>query len=250
LNFAVIFRKEIIEHFKTYKILIAVAVLLILGLSEPLLLKFLPEILRMSGEQISIQLPQFGAADAIKGYVGDLGQIGLLVAVLISMGSIAQERERRTAVMTLSKPVGFGAFITAKLAALAFTFGIGLVLGACGCYLYTVVLIGKFSGLDFLVINLLAAFYLLFCLSLTVMFSAFFRSQLAAGGLALVSLIILASISGVPLIGKYLPNALTGWATDITLGREGNAWPALIVNAVLIVATIIAGWQVLKRKEI
>jgi ABC-2 type transport system permease protein len=250
VNFAVLFKKEITEHFKTYKLLIVVAVLLLFGLSAPLLIKFLPEILRLSGEQITIQLPEFGARDAVQSYIGNLSQIGLVVAVLIAMSSIAQERERRTAVMTLSKPVGFGAFITAKLAALALTFGTGLVLGAFGCYLYTVVFLGNFSGSDFLVINLLAAFYLLFCISLTVMYSAFFRSQLAAGGLALVSLIVLASISGVPVIGQYLPNALMGWANDLTMGNRANAWPALIVTAALIVASMLIGWQVLKRKEI
>lgn len=250
MNFAVLFKKELVEYYKTYKLLIVIAVLLLFGLSAPLLIKFLPEIIRMSGEQIPIQLPAFEAGDAIRSYVSNLSQIGLLVAVLIAMGSIAQERERRTAVMTLSKPVSCLSFITAKLAALGLTFITGLILGAFGCYLYTVLLLGSFSGTGFLVINLLAGFYLLFCISLTVMCSTLFRSQLAAGGLALVVLILLASISSVPLINKYLPNALMNWATNISLGTEGSAWQALIVTAVLIFATIIISWQFLSRKEI
>src|SRR3989304_3459320 len=107
MSFLVLFRKEIREYLKTYKLLIVGAVFLLFGLSTPLIFKFLPEILRLSGEELPIALPAFTAADALKSYVSNLGQVGLLVAVLVAMGVIAQERERGTAVMTLCKPAGF-----------------------------------------------------------------------------------------------------------------------------------------------
>ena len=75
MNFLVLFRKEIREYIKTYKLLIVAAVFLVFGLSTPLLLKFLPEILKMSGEQIPIPLPDFVAADALKSYIDNLGQV-------------------------------------------------------------------------------------------------------------------------------------------------------------------------------
>jgi ABC-2 type transport system permease protein len=251
VNFTVLLRKEIIESFKTFKLLIVVAVLLLLGLGTPLLLKFLPEI---SGDQVPISIPEFGAFDAIQSWLSTLSQIGLLIMVLIAMGAIAQERERRTAVMTLSKSAGFGAFITAKLAALILILGIGLFLGAAGCYLYTVVLLGNFSAADFLFINLLAGFYLVVCLSVTVMYSAFFRNQLAAGGLAFITLIGLVLISNIPVIGDYTPSSLMNWAAQISKGTEGNPWPSLVVSlavsCAIIVAAVVIGWQVLKRLEL
>ena len=254
MNFGVIFRKEISEHIKTYKLLIVAAVLLLFGLATPLIIKFLPEILKMSGEQIPMQLPTLGATDAIQSYIGNLSQIGLLVAVLISMGSIAQEKERRTIVMTLSKPVGIGSFILAKLAALAVTFGIGLLLGGFGCYFYTVVLLGNFNAADFAVINLLMGFYLLVCVSVTVMYSALLKSQLAAAGLAFITLIILVVFSNIPIIGEYMPSTLTNWATNIAFGSGGNPWPtligSLIVSGFIIIVTLIVGWQVLRQKEV
>jgi ABC-2 type transport system permease protein len=254
LNFPVLFKKEIKEHIRTYKLLIVVAALLVFGLGTPLLLKFLPEILTASGEQIPVPLPQFGAIDAIQSYLSTLSQIGLLITVLIAMGAVAQERERRTAIMTLSKSAGFGAFITAKLAALVVTFGIGFWLGAAGCYLYTVVLLGNFSALDFVFINLLTGFYLVVCLSVTLMYSTFFRNQLAAGGLALATLIGLVLISNIPVIGKYTPSSLMNQAAQITSGAGIDLWPSLIINlivcAVIILASILIGWQVLKRQEL
>lgn len=250
MNFSVLFRKEVKESLKTYRLLIVVALLVVFGLTTPLILKFLPKILEMSGEAIPFQLPVFTAADAIKSYLGNLGQIGLLIAVLVSMGAIAQERERRTAVMTLSKPAGFGAFVTAKLAVLALTFAIGLILGAAGCYLYSVVLLGPFAAGSFVLINLLAFTYLLVCISLTLMFSAFFRNQLAAGGLALGSLIILALMSNIPPLAQILPVALMNWASSIAAGNGLTAWPALFVSLAIIAGSTIAAWQILKKREL
>jgi ABC-2 type transport system permease protein len=253
LNFGVLFRKEFTEQIKTHKMLVVVAILLLFGFGTPLLLKFLPEFLKLSGEQIPIELPAFTAFDAIQSYISTLGQIGLLVAVLVAMGSIAQERERRTAIMTLSKPAGFGAFVVAKLAALMVTFGCGLLLGSLGCYLYTVVLLGPFDAGAFTIIALLISFYFLVCLAVTLMYSAFFRNQLAAGGTALATLIILALLSNIPNIGRYLPVALMNNATSIAGGSREAPWSlffSLIVSAVIVLAAVIICWQVLKKREV
>jgi ABC-2 type transport system permease protein len=252
VNFGVMFRKEFIEHIKTHKMLVVVAILLLFGLGTPLLLKFLPELLKLSGEQVPMELPVFTAFDAVQSYISTLGQIGLLVAVLVAMGSIAQERERRTAVMTLSKPAGFGAFVIAKLAALMVTFGCGLILSSLGCYLYTVVLLGPFEAGSFAVITLLVAFYLLVCLAITLMYSAFFRNQIAAGGLALATLISLGLLSNIPNIGRFLPVALMNAATNIAGGGE-TTWTltvSLIFSALIMAAAVIICWQVLKKREL
>jgi ABC-2 type transport system permease protein len=168
----------------------------------------------------------------------------------VAMGSIALERERRTAVMTLCKPAGFGAFVTAKLAALALTFGLGLVLGAAGCYLYTVVLLGSLSAYSFVLVNLLAGLYLLVCLSVTLMYSALFRNQLAVGGLALATMIVLALFSNIPQVGHYMPSSLMSWATGLAAGTGSSSWPALVVSIGIVIAAVLIGWQVLKKREL
>jgi ABC-2 type transport system permease protein len=74
LNLGVLFRKELTEHIKTHKMLIVVAILLLFGMATPLMLKFLPEFLKLSGEELPMALPAFGAADAVQSYIGNLGQ--------------------------------------------------------------------------------------------------------------------------------------------------------------------------------
>jgi ABC-2 type transport system permease protein len=247
-GFAMLFRKEIRSAWKTHRVLIVLAVFLVLGLGTPLLLKYMDALL--PGGDSGIILPDFTAADAVQGYLNSVGQIGLIVAILVAMGAVARERESGTAAMTLSKPVGSGAFIVSKLAALVLVLGAGIVVGAVGCYLYTGVLFGHLDGGRFLLATLVAALYLVFCLAVTLMYSCLFKSQVAAGGLALLTLVVLAATAGLPGMKEYSPGALASWSERLVTGGGLDPWGALAVGVGLVLATTIAGWQAFKRMEL
>ena len=53
--------------------------------------------------------------DAADQFLKNLGQAGILTAILLAMGSVANEKERGTAALILSKPASRGAFLGAKL---------------------------------------------------------------------------------------------------------------------------------------
>jgi ABC-2 type transport system permease protein len=247
-SFFVLFRKELKGQLRTYRLLIVVAVFFVFGLVTPLLLKYLHALVPAEGATIVI--PEFTAGDAVQSYISSLGQLGLMAAILVAMGSVASERESGTAAMTLSKPVGCGSFILAKLAALAVTFSVAMVVGAIGCYLYTVVLFGNPGGFDFFVANLIGALYLLFYLAVTVMYRSFVKNPIAAGGLSLVTLAAIAGTAGLQGMKYYSPGALLSWAEDVALSGGPNSWWVLIVSVALIILTTVIGWQVFKRKEL
>ena len=247
VSFLVLLRKELKDHVRTYKLLIVVALFFVFGLGTPLLLKYMAALLPA---EAAIVLPEFTATDAVIEYIDTVGQMGLIAAILVAMGAVAREREAGTAAMTLSKPVGCGAFVTAKLAALALTFGIGMATGALGCYGYTLILLGNPGALSFIAATLVAGLYVFFCLVITVMYSSFFKSQLAAGGLALVSLISLAATSGLPVLRVYSPGALVAWSKAIATGGGETPWGALAASVALSVLAVLVSWHVLKAKEL
>jgi len=247
-GFAVLFRKELRSSWRTYRVLIVFAVFLLLGMGTPLLLKYIGALL--PGEEAGLVIPDFTAADVAAEYLDSLAQMGLIVAILVAMGAVAKERESGTAAMTLSKPVGSGAFIAAKLAALALVVGAGVGVGALACYLYTVILFDDLDGWRFFVATIVAALYLLVALGATVMYSCLFKSQLAAGGLALLTLILLTATSALPGMREYSPGALLSWAGRIVAGTGPDAWGAVAVGFALVLATTLVGWQVFRRKEL
>ncbi len=246
----VLLRKEVTEHWRTYKFLSVAGVLLVFGLAAPLLLAYLPELLELSDDDITVIIPEFTAADAVTSYLDTLGQIGLIIVILISMGSIAGERERGTAELVLSKPVGTGSFVLAKLLGLATVLTVGLVAGALGCYGYTTVLLGSPDPVPFVTANLLAGLYLLVVMSVTLLFSAIVRSQIIAGVLALAVVILGTFLASLAVFEPYLPASLMHWATDLNTGATGARWMALSASMVVVAAGAIGAWRVLQRQEI
>ncbi len=172
------------------------------------------------------------------------------MAVLFAMGAVARERERGTAAMVLSKPVGRGAFVMAKLMAMSTSFIIALGVASIACYVYTVLLIGEANASGFLGLNLLMALFFVVSLSVTLLFSSLFRSQLAAGGVALAILIGQAVITQLPWIGDYTPGRLISWGTELLSGATDSAWPAVAMSIVIIIGCLFLSRLALKRKEI
>jgi ABC-2 type transport system permease protein len=242
-------KKEILEQLRTYRLLIVGGIFLFFGLSTPILLKYLPEIIKLAGEQIPVEIPPPTAIQSLAEFAGTIGQIGVLVAVLVSMGVIANELKNGTAFMTLSKPVTHSAFVNAKFIAMSLTFIVSLILSALCCYAYTVWIIGPASFLPFIAQTLLLGLFLLFCLAVTVLFSSFFKSSLAAGGLAIAVIIGQQVISSIPYIGNYFPGKILSWGNNLLNGSEvGYTW-ALIITIVLICLCLYLAQRALKYKE-
>lgn len=243
-------KKELKEQLRTYKLVIVGGLFLLFGITTPLSLKYLPQLVKLAGEQIAIEMPPPTAAQSLAEYAGTIGQVGMLIAVLVAMGSIANERRHGTAVMMLSKPVSRAAFVTAKLIAMSLTFLVSLAVASLFCFGYTVWLIGGASAWAFVGLNLLLGLFLVFCLAVTLLFSSFFKSSLAAGGLSIAILITEGGVSAVPLIGNYMPWKLLGWGIDLLTGGEDSYWWALAITIALIGLCLYLAQRWLKNRDL
>lgn len=248
-GFIVLLKKELRDHVRTYKLLIVVAFFLLLGLGTPLLLHYLPSLLQTTGDT-PIPIPDFAAVDVVSGYFESITQMGLVVVILVSMGAVARERERGTAAMTLSKPVGRGTFITSKLAALGVTFTAGLVGGAVACGSYTAILFGELNVSSFIAANLLVGLFFLVCLAVTLLCSTLFRSQLAAGGLALVAIVGIWFLTFIPQLEPYAPMGVISWGQRLIAGSGPSAWGAVGISLGVVALCTLLSWRTLLRKEL
>src|SRR5690348_5001800 len=123
-------KKELYEQYRTYRVLIAVVILLLLGLSAPIVTKLTPQLLQNLGGSIKIILPPQTAMDALNAYLKNMTQIPALMIILLTMGCIADERSHGTAVTILTKPVSRTVFVLAKFLAYVVLLLIATVLSA------------------------------------------------------------------------------------------------------------------------
>jgi ABC-2 type transport system permease protein len=252
MKFITAFRKEWLELVRTKRLLISMVVLVLFGLTSPLLAKMIPQIMTLvpGGEQFVGIIPEPTINDAVAQYVKNITQFGILLALLFGMGSMANEKDKGTAAMVLSKPMPRFSFLVAKLAAYAGLFTLSIVVAGAGCYYYTYILFGKLEMLPFLELNGRILVYLLVYVSLTVLFSTMTKTQYIAIGAGFGVLILFGIISAIPGWGIYTPDLLVTNAGMIGVGLVPESWIGLWVSIGLIVFSTLAAWLIFRRQEI
>jgi len=251
MNLFVAFRKEWLELIRSYRLMVVAIVLVFFGLTSPLLAKFTPELITLIPTGgISIQMPPPTVMDAIGQYIKNMAQFGIILALLLSMGAVAQEKDKGTAAMMLVKPLPRGAFLGAKFLGLATMFAIALAAAAIACYYYTMLLFEAMNILHWLVLNVLIFIYVLVFVALTLFCSTITRSQAAAGGTALGLMVILGLVGAIPGLGKYLPGELITWGTREMYGDTTTSWIAFGISIGLILVPLLAAWLIFKNQEL
>ena len=198
---------------------------LLVGLTSPLLARFLPEIIKAAaGDQLpSIPLPTPVAADAvaqtleeprpIRGICRDRPGDGRPLprnGIAARPRSCCPSRSRA------------GAFIGAKVV------GIGAILGLCTAlavavaWIYTAILFEPPSVAGWVALAAIAWLGLCAWAALTFLGSTVTGSTAAAAGIGFGALLLLSIGSAIPNVGRFLPGGLAAPAIALAVGRAGR----------------------------
>lgn len=252
MSFLVALRKEWLEQWRTYRLLVVGVVLVVFGLLSPLLAKYTPELIRLlpNGEALAELLPTVTAMDAVTQYLKNISQFGVILAVLLTMGVVVQEKEKGIAAIVLVKPLPRWAFLAAKFKALSLTFALSIALAGTACYYYTWLMFGALDVLGWLALNGLMLLFILVHVALTLFCSVVARSQAVAGGLAFGLLILLTLGGAMPVMGEYLPGQMLVWGTGLMAGNVATFWPAVGVSMGILLVSFLAAWRIFERQEL
>jgi ABC-2 type transport system permease protein len=246
--------KELLEAWRTRRLIVMALLFLALGIMAPVVTKLLPDIIRAfgpTGFEVDIGTP--GLADVVPQLRKTLIQFGALAAILLSMGSVATERERGTAAFVLSKPVTRAAFLWAKLVALALVFAIAIGLATAGAWVYTLLLFHRPSILGWIELGAVAWLSTMVYASITFLGSVVMRSSLGAAGVGFLGLIVLSLLSIVPNLSPWLPAGLQGVATSFALRESSpDLDPVLTisVSVAVVAVSLILAWLRFRRAEL
>ena len=218
-------KKEVRQLWRTKRLLVMGAVFLFFGMGSPLIAKLTPQMLSsLEGAEIFAELiPEPTGGDAMTQYIKNLSQFGFILAVLLAMGMVVGEKERKTAPMILSKPMPRWAFITSKFCAQMLMYLLMFGLSSLGAYYYTLVLFGSLGLADFFLMNGLMLLWLLTFVALSLLGSTVGKSTVAAGGIGLGLSVILMLAGSLTRYGALLPSGLMSWASMLGQRAAGVA---------------------------
>ena len=245
-------RKELMEHWRTSRFMVLLMVLTLFGLISPLLAKYIPEILKAvpGGEQFAGLVPTPTMIDAISQYIKNIGQFGILLALLLSMGAVVNEKEKGTAALVLVKPLPRGIFILSKFLSLVIIFFFSLLLAGMGGFYYTTLIFSPPDLSAWISLNSLIWLVMLVYAAITLLFSTLMKSQAAAIGLAFATLLLFAVIGALPSIANLLPNQLINWGASLFSPTPISAWLALWISLAIIFVSLFTAWLALNRQEL
>lgn len=250
--FLVTLRKEWLEQRRTHRLLVVGIVLTVLGLLSPLAARYTPELIKLlpNGAAMAQLIPRPTIMDAVRQYLKNVSQFGVVLALLVTMGAVVQEKDRGTAAMMLVKPLPRATFLGAKFAALTVMFSLSLAGAALAAYYYTTLLFHAPSPSRWLALNALTLVYIMLYVAITLLCSVVAKSQAAAGGIAFAVVAALALFGSIPGFGEYLPGQLLGWAGGLMSDLPTAHWPALGVSLGIIAVTLIGAWYLFERQEL
>jgi len=251
--FRTLLAKEFREQWRTWKMIVFLAVFLITGIISPVLAKYTPEILKSIPNLpagLADIIPAPTVADSLAQYLKNTEQFGVLLVILLTMGVMAQEKERGTAAMLLTKPVSRSAVLLAKwLVGMTIVLA-GLLVGGLACLAYTVVLFEPLPFGAFWILNLFLLIYLGVYLTVALMASTLARSQSIAAAGAFGGLIVLIILGSLPRVSDYMPGQLVNWGNSLVLKGDLTAWPALGMAAGIIVLALLIACLRFEKEEI
>jgi ABC-2 type transport system permease protein len=218
--------KEWRESWRSGRLFLLSALFLVLGISTPLMMKFLPQLIPAEWQSVFSALLPTGPAAAVDALFKNLAQVGLLALVLVVMGTVAEERARGQLELVLSKPVSVAGIVWAKFAVHAFAFLLAVLCAFLPFFAYLRIL--SPPGVSFLPLLVGAGFltvYGLLVIAFTLFASALFASQVGA---ALLSGGFFLALSFLPNLGgdfaRLSPAGLLAAARGAALGagRSGD----------------------------
>jgi len=248
----VLLGKELLEQWRTRRLPVVAVPGSAFGIASPVLARYLPEIVKsLGGTGFEIQFPEATARDAVDQFLKNIGQAGVLTAILLAMGSVANEKERGTAPLVLSKPASRAAFLVAKVLAIGATLLVSVALASAAAYLYTAILFAAPGAVGWVAMTLLLLLSLLGYTALTFLGSTLTRSSLAAAAIGVGGLVGLAVVSALPNVARYTPGGLSSPGAALANGVDaGDVLGPVLANIGLVIVLVGAAWLSFRRQEL
>lgn len=237
---------------KTSKFIIFPAVAVIFAILSPLSAMYINELLTllMTESGPAITFPDPTVIDSYAQYISNLYEIFLIVTIFVAVSVFIREKTKGYLPLVLSKPINRTKYLISKITSLSILIFGSLIISGFVFGYYTYILFGEIDVM--IVVNTTMVFmvYVIFILSLSMLFSQLFNNYPTASILTFVGYIVFNILGNFEKsILNYMPGRLTYRITEIIVGISETS--TLIWNVVitLLVSIIFITISVLKFRR-
>lgn len=250
-----LFKKELLENWRNFKWIWVPLVFMLLTIMDPLMTYYLPQIIDKVGgipEGASFEIPTPSPEEAIMMSLAQLSSLGVLVLVLISMGTIAGERKRGITELILVKPVAHGHYVIAKWLSYLLLSWTSLSLGLLISWYYINILFGALSFFSIATTFIFYGLWLTLVITVSIFYNTIFKTPGIVAALSIMTFMVMSIVTQIfSHVLTWSPNKLSEhiqkamvmgeWSTDLI----GTAIVTIVISVILLVASI----YIFKTKE-
>lgn len=233
----VLAKKDLLEQWRTKKILILAIVFLFVAIGSPIFAKITPELLKnISVPGMTINIPTPTYTDSLDQFIKNTSQIALLVLVFVVAGAVSDEKNKKTLEMLLTKPISRTNFILSKFISYFASIGLVFAVASLIFYFYTISLFSVFNFVNFSLMAGNVLLYILMIASITILASTVLKNSIVAGGIGFISFILFGTIfSIINQVKDYSPNLIFSKYTDVVK----HGWNHDLVITIFIIVIVI-----------
>jgi ABC-2 type transport system permease protein len=215
-----LWRLEWLRLVRTPRALALGGVFVFFGLVDPALTRYQSQVFGRLGNGVRITFPPATPAAGITSYVGELGGIGLVVAVVVAAGAFSFDARPGLATFLRTRVPSIWRLVAPRFAVNAAAAALAYLLGTLAAWYQTRLLLGAPPAAGLLAGSLCGATYLAFAVAVTALAASVVRSTLATAGIALAVLLLLPVGGAVHAIGNWLPSTLASAPASLLTGAQ------------------------------
>lgn len=206
-QFIILLKKDLMELFRTKKVLIIGFIFIILSLMSPLITKMTPELLKSLSDEVQIIMPDVTIVESYAQFTKNISQICMYAVIITFAGLIVNERKKGLYTNLVNNGVRKYNFVLSKILSQILVITAVYIVSALLFSLYNYVIFEEFMIAYSLLSFVLLYTYLVFVICCINLFSTISKSNVMSIILGFVTTLLL-GIFDLFKFGKYLPNYL------------------------------------------
>lgn len=255
MQWITILQKELVENVRNVKWIWVPLVMILIASIDPISSYYLPQIIDAVGgmpEGAEIPLPEFKPSDIIMMSLSQISSIGVVVIVLISMGTISGERKSGVSELILVKPVSYFNYITAKWVSVLLLTLIAMTLGIFASWYYVNILFGELSFGMLLKIVFFFGLWMTIVVSLSIFYNTLVKTPGLVAFLTIATIVLMKAVTTIfAHLLEWSPNNISGYIQQMIV--SGNIPTELtgtsVVTVLIVIILLAASIFTFKTKE-